>query len=181
MAPQKSYGYKKKMKIAIVGHSYINRMPKIFFTRATIRKFCYGGAHASSFPDSDQFLDLQEFDPDIIYLQIGGNDINRHSDPEIIFQDILGLVWQWNYGRRNIPILVGEIEKRTKPRGMTINQYDSQRRYLNDLLEEEFGDKFVRFSFVMNHYLSSDGVHLTEEGSYRFSKDIRTHLKQYLK
>src|SRR5215469_16528040 len=152
MAPQKSYGYKKKMKIAIVGHSYINRMPKIFFTRATIRKFCYGGAHASSFPDSDQFLDLQEFDPDIIYLQIGGNDINRHSDPEIIFQDILGLVWQWNYGRRNIPIL-----------------------------EEEFGDKFVRFSFVMNHYLSRDGVHLTEEGSYRFSKDIRTHLKQYLK
>lgn len=178
MASQFSRNSKPRMKIAIVGHSYIKRMQKCFVTGAIVRKFCYGGAHASTFPTSFEFSQLQEFDPDIIYLQIGGNDINKYSSPEIIVQDILHLVSKWN---RWITVLVGEIEHRTKPRGMSFHQYDRQRRELNSLLHEEFGENFIRFSFNMICYLSHDGVHLNPEGNKLFSRDINFHLKRCLR
>lgn len=178
MASQLSLNFKPKMKIALVGHSYIKRMPKCFLTRAVVRKFCYGGAHASTFMSSEEFSELQMFDPDIIFLQIGGNDINRGSYPDIIAQDIIHLVSKWS---RKITVLVGEIEHRRKPRGMSVHHYDRQRREINTLLQEEFGKNFIRFSFKMIHYLSYDGVHLNPEGNRLFSRDIHFHLRRLLK
>lgn len=166
------------MKIALVGHSYIKRMPKLFFSEAIVRKFCYGGAHASSFATSEQFQELQKFHPDVIFLQIGGNDIDKRSNPEIIAEDIFSLVSQWR--SEGIPVLIGEIEHRTKPRGMSIREYDKQRRHLNFILQEEFGHRFVVFSFSMIHFLSQDGVHLSQQGNEKFLRDVRYHLRKYL-
>ena len=95
------------MRIALVGHSYVKRMPKLRFSRATVRKFCYGGAHASSFDQSKEFAELKKFNPELIFLQIGGNDISRYSNPEIIAENIQHLVSEFMFQETKIFVEIG--------------------------------------------------------------------------
>ena len=87
-------------KVALVGHSFISRLEKDMHTRSdmakdfnlgielTIKSFYKPGARISNM---DEFIpQIVDFKPDILFLQIGGNDIPQ-KEPEVIAEQILDL------------------------------------------------------------------------------------------
>lgn len=167
---------KPKTRIALVGHEYIKRMPKIHIKEAIVQKFCYEGAFAISF-SSTQITEIRKFSPDIIFLHIGGNDIGLQC-PLNIAEDICQLIKPWKV--RQIPVLIGEIEFRRKTKVLSFKQYNKHRKELNDILEDLYGNRFIRYSFYMNHYLLRNGVHLNFKGNQLLSRDIKTNILNHL-
>lgn len=165
-------------KIAIVGHSFVRRMPYPRLGRRTVvKKFGFGGAIARSFADSAIYESLLEFRPDIAYFQIGGNDINRYSDPDLIADDILEIVRPLLHSMATV--FIGEIEPRMKPRNMREYEYNSQRWRINHRLEIETEINFVQFPSRMRRYLSNDGVHYTDIGYDIFTEVIEDAIMRY--
>ena len=94
-------------KVLLYGHSFIRRLEN-FVQRADVsRNFDfndntevsyvgYGGATVSRLrKDSDRIV--QSYRPDILILQIGGNDTVIESDPQVIFNEIVSFARHLHY------------------------------------------------------------------------------------
>ena len=76
---------------------------------------------------------------DVYFINIGGNEITKTSEPEAIYQRIVDLVDQL-YSRPRVQLVyVGEI---------WLWPFDRQREIINDLLRERYDWLFVEFKDV---------------------------------
>ena len=87
---------------------------------------------------------------DVYFINIGGNDIKTKSEPELIFERIIHLVDQL-YSRPRVKLVyIGEIQTRGELRGdLPKDEFDRQRKIINDLLQERNDWLLVEFKDVL--------------------------------
>ena len=128
---------------------------------------------------------------DVYFINIGGNDITKTSEPEAIYQRIVDLVDQL-YSRPRVQLVyVGEIwlwpflgdlfllvQTRGDFRhGLSKEEFDRQREIINDLLRERYDWLFVEFKDVRfpkdydKDLVHMDVIEIVEWGSSKAESD----------
>ena len=102
------------MKVAVLGHSQVKHLN---FRTAEVRieKFYKSGATFSSIRTTDQFQELVQYNPDLIFLLLGSNDITENTDINNIVENYFNL--KKEILRKIEPaqgIYLLDIEKRTQ-------------------------------------------------------------------
>ena len=114
-------------------------------------------------------------EPDVCFINVGGNDITMTSDPEDIYKRIVKLIDQL-YCRRCVQMVyVAEIQTRGSFRGgLTKEDFDRQRIIINDLMRERYDRWFVEFKDVIfpKDY-DDDLVHIDMKERLRRNSDMR--------
>ena len=78
-------------KFACFGDSYMSRLESFSSGNMPCRFFGESGM-SSTRKFKDKFHQLLEFRPDVVFMNIGGNDINARSSVEAIFLRIKNVV-----------------------------------------------------------------------------------------
>ena len=114
---------------------------------------------------------------DVYFVNIGGNDITTTSEPEEIFKRIVKLVDELYRQRRVKMVYVAEIQTRGDFRGgLTKQEFDDQRRVINDLLQNRYHQYFVRFTDVRySTDYDTDLVHLDSSERLRRNSGMRKY------
>ena len=94
-------------KIALFGDSYIKRLGKYLEVPGECRFFGVGGMRADR-PHQEVLNQLLEFQPDTVFVFIGGNDISVNSSPRQTFDDILSIMDSIDYNGATT-VYIGEI------------------------------------------------------------------------
>lgn len=168
-----------KTRIAIFGSSYIRRLDSWcngdFKVPATVRCFGKGGMKASSVPE-DILNDVFNFQPDIVFIQLGGNDISKSKTPSDLVGDLIKLVD--NFKSAGVKqVYIGEILERgdfTKSPGVDITFFNSVRKFVNRRLVKIYGKHVINFLQVRfpRDYLD-DKVHLNSNGLRTYYLKLR--------
>jgi lysophospholipase L1-like esterase len=169
-------------KVLVVGHSFINRLQRALGQIAgcnynleldpnscVIEFYGISGGTLDRLADDHRFVDkLREFRPDIIVLQLGGNDLcNPTVRPEVFACRLVewseSLLKQFSFLGK---VIVCELFIREKPRHTSAETYEYKRTFVNhmlkDMLEVIPNLSFWRHLRLMNSplaILSEDGVH----------------------
>lgn len=118
--------------------------------------------------------------PDIVFVNIGGNDISSSSVPGVIFEHIGNIVDRFlTAGARRV--LVSRILGRTKfPKdpNMPQSQFDRQRKCINSLLQKRFTENVVSFHRIHSGHLKRDGVHFNDDGMEVYAARVTEVLFQ---
>lgn len=167
------------MKIGIFGSSYVTRLNSwcrgYFKVPAIVRFFGKGGMRADRIP-SVIFSELLSFRPDVVFLQLGGNDISDNCVPNEILKNITNCVNELrNSGVQRV--FVGEILQRgdfRKAPGLDIIRFDRIRKVINKKLQKLFKDEFIVFPKLKypRDYLD-DKVHLNDKGLTTYHLKLR--------
>ena len=121
------------MNVAILGHSQLREF-KIEHLNLNdnvidVKKFWKPGARLATILSENIFQDLVAFQPDVIIIFLGGNDISRESKPAKLIDDYKNLIEQL---RLSVSLSVGifalEIEKRV-PRNERYIDAESYRKF----------------------------------------------------
>lgn len=162
---------------ALFGDSYIKRLRNYCDGDLEVpgRVFFYGkGGLRTDRMDPSLWKRCLQREADVYFINIGGNDITKNSEPEHIYARIVQLVDSL-YRRRARMVYVGEIQTRGEFRGgLTKNEFDRQRMTINALLHERYGRLFVRFTDVRypTDY-ADDMVHLDTSEKIRRNSGMR--------
>lgn len=122
--------------------------------------------------DQRVFCALLEFQPETVFVCIGGNDISMNSSPRQTFENINEIVnILTNNGTKNV--YIGEIMTRgqfSRSPGLTKEMFDKKRKLINKNLKKKYGRFFVTFSDIHfpDHY-DKDKVHLNTDRTVRDS------------
>ncbi|XP_069121492.1 uncharacterized protein [Argopecten irradians] len=154
-------------KLAVFGSSYVTRLERYCHgdlkVPGTVRFFGKGGMRLDSIP-SHLLQDLIEYRPDVVVVQLGGNDISATSSPNEIFQRLQTL--QTDLLRAGIQkIYFAEILRRgnfTKSPGLTQTSFNKQWNKINRLTQTKLNFIRIHVKFP-DHYLH-DLVHLNDTG-----------------
>lgn len=93
---------------------------------------------------------LLETEPDVVVINVGGNDITPSPSPTEFFQRICALV-ETIQNSGVTAVYVNEILTRgkfTKCPGLSRSAFDRRRKKINRLLSEKYGQRFVRFTDI---------------------------------
>lgn len=112
------------------------------------------------------FQEAKEMKPDVVFVNVGGNDLTTTSLPRQIYDQIVAITVDFKRaGAKEIYVAEiisrGDFSKCPDPE-MNKTCFDRQRRKINSLLASEFKEKFIRFSDI--HYpvdYLPDLVHLS--------------------
>ena len=164
-------------KVALVGHSYIGQLvsnPEIVFDYDDVIFRAWRGRNSETLRNH-AVRNILAWRPDLVFLQIGGNEIGPSDDEE----------WQDGYKRisgfielfleAGIMIRIGEVMPRPQPWpefGVTADHYRSTRGKINKRLKRWCGKNDPRkqvISFGLEDPVRGptrypDGVHLNEDG-----------------
>ena len=77
--------------------------------------------------------------PDVVFLQVGGNDILKESSPALILVRMKRLVSVLLEKYHVSTVIVGSVFCRRKPRGLSRRAYDRKKQKINKFLSKEFG------------------------------------------
>ena len=116
--------------------------------------------------------------PNFIFLAIGGNDISVLSTAADIFEDICKLVKTFKEAGVQ-EVFISEILPRadfskSKPPGLTKARFDRQRKAINGVLRERYGDRLIKFTDLRcPRDYDDDLVHLSEGGLRKYFFRIR--------
>ena len=179
--------------VLIVGHSFISRLahdltavnyldPSFDLIQCNIQ--CYGvsGAKVATLIDHPGLDNvIRDFQPKIIILQIGGNDIcDNDLKPEKLACNIIDLMAALQEKYALELIVVCELFLRYAPRNITPYQYEQKRNIVNQMLsimlEDSRDVKFWKHLRLINSPLNingHDGVHLSALGTKKFYRSIR--------
>ncbi|KAK7492351.1 hypothetical protein BaRGS_00016448 [Batillaria attramentaria] len=148
----------------------------------------------------EELQTVDRFRPDVVFLQIGGNDISPETDPELLAFEIIALasLLQGRYGVRRV--FIGQIMPRFEANGSArrlhwiarrpvhyVTQYRACAEATNSVLEKETARydgitfwRHAKFTMAQDNNcrrrFRSDGVHHSESGLYHFYKSIRGAL-----
>jgi lysophospholipase L1-like esterase len=126
--------------------------------------------------------DLLEFNPESVFLCVGGNDITVDFCPREIFNNIITIVnILKNHGTKYI--YVSEILTRGKfPKSpeLTKQTFDKKRTLINKYLQKTYGHFFVTFPDIHfpNHY-EDDQVHISCRRTVRQTHSSVPGMKKY--
>ncbi len=109
--------------------------------------------------------------PQVVFINLGGNDISDVCDISAIFTDICKIVSRF-YASGAKHVYVSKILTRkrfTRDRQMTSKRFDNCRKKLNKLLENRYpGDVITFHAFKPHLHMLDDGVHLNNDGQRIF-------------
>ncbi|KAK6166268.1 hypothetical protein SNE40_023006 [Patella caerulea] len=181
------------MKVAILGHSFVRRLEE--FSRDTREKvhpehdISYHGRSGSQIENIFSMIDDIPESTHLVFIQSGGNDINPKKRPASIASAMVRLAERIVHSR-GIPVLIGSVFVRPKPRYQTAEDYDKDRKELNSELKHILKyktkirlskhEKFFRRGPEKPHMLD-DGVHLNPIGQKLFMLFIRKEIDKALR
>ena len=125
--------------------------------------------------------DLLDFNPDTVFLCLGGNDITVDSCPRQIFNNIVDIV----NTRGAKTVYISEILTRglfLKYPGLTKKTFDRKRKLINKHLQKKYGHLFVTFPDIHfpKHY-DDDRVHLYGRSPGQTSTHTSVHgMKKFM-
>lgn len=171
-------------RLLLVGHSYIRRLERYCRSQGIINfglpsyflleAFTLPGAHLSDLVDLIQ--PIVSFSPDLIVLDIGGNDMSvRSVDPQasamalIFFLRYLAYILRCRKGYYPVITILEQHYRARSPRHalrpLVVNQRLAHWHYLLDSWAQQYSDiRFVRLhNLNLAGWMSelADGVHLT--------------------
>lgn len=139
------------------------------------RFFGQGGMTAEHV--SKQLLqDLKSYGPNVVFVNIGANDIRSDSSCRTICQNIHNVVLEIYKAGAN-SVFVAEISERgcfVKSHGLTNNIYMKQKNSINRNLKKMFGAKLVKFPEIrFPEDYGDDLVHFSNSGNNKYFYRIR--------
>ena len=173
------YSFKMPLTIALYGDSYITRLKN--FCKSDLRvpaNLCWFDKSGvrSDFIDRKGQIDatakanydrLKSLRPDVVFINVGGNDLTTTSNPREVYDRILGLVDELKQVGVKVVYVAeiltrGDFRKCPDPK-MNKESCDLQRKKINTLLAKQLKERFLKFSDIRypNDY-STDLVHLLD-------------------
>lgn len=194
--------------VLLLGHSYVHRLadfvrasqnPQVehdfglnshFLDKFNVSFHGIGGARVATI-HSDVHTILAQYSAyyDVVVLQLGGNDINRNSNAELIAHDIVNLAVDINATGRVNQVVVSQLFFREKPRCDVYNAvaYDVNGHLVRTLGKASYRKQgmsfwkhrgFSRPEFTTSH---RDGVHLNADGQWKFYQSVKSAFIQGVK
>ena len=181
-------------RVLILGHSFVHRLESFTFnnrndgwynlgfdgTQIQIEFAGLGGGTLHPGPKSIQKEDfmhvVSEYKPETIFIQIGGNDLEREQDPEKLARDIVSycnyLITCYNVNH----VIIGQLI----PRFNGSDDYNVKVRSVNSYLTTMV-KTFQKISYWKHRgvwkdtlsLLCRDRVHFNQEGMLLYAKNIR--------
>lgn len=128
--------------------------------------FVYQGGLRSDRLDNGMKKKMKDAKPDVMFISIGGNDVNPDSSAVEIFERICCLVKEFeDAGVRRVfisEILPRADFSRSQPPGLTKSKFDRDRKTINKMLYQYYGENVIKFHDIKcpRDYLD-DLVHLS--------------------
>ena len=172
------------MRVAIVGSSHVRRMDHVneFIPGTTLTRYFWKSG--GKVEDIYRFIaDLQTFRPNLIFLQIGGNDIDINTCPERLAHDIYTLCQRLLSSVEGLErVYVGSLFLRLRTRGVPFDHYDQMRRRVNECLGRQSCSCIVywRHQRIVPACLDDDQVHLNVRGNKQLYMSMRGALKGFI-
>ena len=179
------------MKALVLGHSFVRRLRD--WMRDNDREMSRGSLdvhlHGVGGRTVRQVYDLdlkrvERIHPDVILLQLGGNDISSCTSASDVLVRLERLITVLRQKCPDSTIIVASIFCRRRPRGLSSRSYDRKKKRVNKFLLRKFGafeqGKTVFFfshRFFKEKYFHRDGVHLNNSGNRRFFHSILSALR----
>jgi lysophospholipase L1-like esterase len=179
-----------KPKVLIIGDSFIRRLGdwmertnSDFSGSVDTKLHGVGGRRVRTLQNFDLYV-VAKYKPDPVFLQIGENDIRTVSSAATTIANNI-LQQARTIRSMKVPkVVIGSNIIRPKPGQMKKNSYDKQKKKINEELSkvEERGMKYWRHpnSWQKSRFFHRDGVHLNDEGHFKFFCSIRMCIGSYL-
>lgn len=167
------------LTIALYGDSYVSRLKNLcggdLRVPATVCWYDKSGVRSDFIDRHGKFDDkakanyerLKKLGPDVVFINVGGNDLTTTSNPREIYDKILSLVDELKAVGVKVVYVAeimtrGDFSKCPDPK-MNKTSFDLQRKKINTLLAKKLKDTFVKFSDVRYPAdYTKDLVHLLE-------------------
>ena len=177
-----------RSRILVFGHSLVRDLgfwmketSSDLLTRCDTTVHGIGGRTTDLMRRHDMHV-VKSLKPDVIFLQVGGNDISPESVATDIVNNFLEFASDMIRNRAG-KVIIGSVLKRTNPRRMPISQYDKRRKAVNKMLVEEthLNDK-IEFRNHQSFHKSPlrDGVHLNAKGNRAVFHSVRHAINTFL-
>ena len=183
-------------RVLILGHSFIRRLREFVNDNSleynltlgipepvTVRWRGVGGRTVVKLKEFDLAI-VSEFKPDIIFLQVGTNDLaQRNMSPVTVGSAIEEFVTLLHEKHGVRFICVGQTIKRASPDSFNA-RVALLARYLKTVLEPlPYALYWTHRGFWRSRrpFLSYDGVHLNREGQHKLYKSIRGAVLQAIR
>ena len=175
-------------RVAILGHSYVGRLTFGQDKRYTegavpyrVQRFWQSGATIESLQNTGEWTSFCEFRPHLVFLYIGGNDINAGSSVRVItarLEQIVERVEAITGISRSCQLFT--LEPRTTPRFVSPEGYARIRNAVNRFMRcRRF---FLRNRLVHFNIASADlvdGVHISRTKSQQLATFITSRINEY--
>lgn len=126
---------------------------------------------------------INVYTPDYVFVQIGGNDIKRNTNPSLILFDLMETI----YYIKNLgpfSVFVGGIFPRSNPRFIESNDYCKIKSFLNKQLyfscEHSHNIFFCSTRKFKMSDLCHDGVHFSKKGQSKWLREVSSCIKRQL-
>ena len=168
-----------KMKALVLEHSFIKRLRRwmringrsMSTRKHDVHLYGVGGRTIAKTYYNDLKV-VRRKRPDVVFLQVGGNDILKESSPTIILARMKRLVYVLLEKYHVSTVIVGSVVCRRKSRGLSRRAYDRKKQKINKFLSKEFGTSkrgkksfFFPHKFFKEKYFDRDGIHLNQDGN----------------
>jgi hypothetical protein len=135
-----------KMKALVLGHSFIKRLRRwmrsngrsMSTRKHDVHLYGVGGRTIAKTYYNDLKVVWRKR-PDVVSLQVGGNDILKDSSPTLILVRMKRLVSVLLEKYHVSTVIVGSVFCRRKPWGLSRRAYDRKKQKINKFLSKEFG------------------------------------------
>ena len=127
---------------------------------------------------------MRTYDPDVIVVYIGSNDIDNHFQHRRFFYIVkdnmkkLGERLQGYTTNRRAEVIYMTIEQRAKPRGTTRSAYKSRRNRMNVVLRNS-REMNLCFNFQSDAHFAPDGIHFNQEDYREMANRILAKVEAY--
>ena len=175
------------MKALVLGHSFIKRLRRwmringrsMSTRKHDVHLYGVGGRTIAKTYYNDLKV-VRRKRPDVVFLQVGGNDILKESSPTLILVRMKRLVSVLLEKYHVSTVIVGSVCCRRKPWGLSRRAYDRKKQKINKFLSKEFGTSkrgkksfFFPHKFFKEKYFDRDGIHLNQDGNRCFYNSIK--------
>ncbi|XP_078315393.1 uncharacterized protein LOC144619896 [Crassostrea virginica] len=179
------------MRALVLGHSFIKRLSNwmransIVMPRDNLELHLHGvGGRTVPQVFHLDLLMVERINPDVILLQLGGNDISDSTSASDVLVKLERLITVLREKHPISTIIVASIFCRRLPRGISERSYDRKKKRVNKFLLKKFGASeqgkkvfFFTHKFFKKEYFDNDGVHLNDHGNKRFFQSILSALQ----
>ena len=189
-------------KVLILGHSFVHRLESFTFnnrehdwlnlgfdgTDIQIEFAGLGGGTLRPGPKSIQNEDfmriVSDYEPDSIFLQIGGNDLNQESDPEKLARDILSYSNYLITCYRVNHVTIGQLIPRYNGSDDYNVKVIAVNKHLVTMTKFQNNITYWKHRGVWKNTLSllcRDKVHFNQDGMLLYAKNVRAAVGYFLK
>ena len=176
-----------KMKEVVLGHSFIKRLRRwmrsngrgMSTRKHDVHLYGVGGRIIAKTYYNDLKV-VRRKRPDVVFLQVGGNDILKDSSPTLILVQMKRLVSVLLEKYHVSTVIVGSVFCRRKPWGSSRRAYDRKKQKINKFVSKEFSTSkrgktsfFFPHKFFKEKYFARDGIHLNQDGNRCFYNNIK--------